>query len=95
MKIILFNCILQSKLTREMGCQTEPVITRSNDVQANLKPTRRSKGEVWSLLGSYEINFFISLYSSLNLKTLVINGLEPKKMLISKRNFLKSNYSMS
>jgi len=32
-------------MTREIGCQTEPVISRSAGVQANLKPMRRSKGD--------------------------------------------------
>ncbi|KAF4102086.1 hypothetical protein G5714_016886 [Onychostoma macrolepis] len=35
---------LQPKMTREIGCQTEPVSSRSAGVQANVKPIRRSKG---------------------------------------------------
>uniref|UniRef100_A0AAV2IY89 Uncharacterized protein n=1 Tax=Knipowitschia caucasica TaxID=637954 RepID=A0AAV2IY89_KNICA len=30
-------------MTREIGCQTDPVIARHASVQANVKPSRRSK----------------------------------------------------
>ncbi|XP_044078592.1 uncharacterized protein LOC122888330 isoform X2 [Siniperca chuatsi] len=35
---------LKPKLTREIGCQTEPVSTKHAAGQANMKPNRRSKG---------------------------------------------------
>ncbi|XP_077052820.1 uncharacterized protein LOC143702665 [Siphateles boraxobius] len=34
---------MRHTMTREIGCQTEPVNSRSAGVQANVKPIRRSK----------------------------------------------------
>uniref|UniRef100_A0AAV2M368 Uncharacterized protein n=1 Tax=Knipowitschia caucasica TaxID=637954 RepID=A0AAV2M368_KNICA len=34
----------EPKATREMACQTDPIISRHACVQANVKPSRRSKG---------------------------------------------------
>ncbi|KTF77633.1 hypothetical protein cypCar_00036866 [Cyprinus carpio] len=35
---------LEPTMTREIGCQTEPVSSMPAGVQANMKPMRRSKG---------------------------------------------------